>query len=68
MINFDHVAKENRKDNNSNWPKIHVYPYRILITGGPGSGKRTSLFNLINYQQDIDRICLCANGPYKAKY
>ena len=27
-----------------------------------------SLFNLINYQADIDKICLYAKDPYKATY
>ena len=42
--------------------------YRILITGGYGSGKRNSLFNLISQQPDIDKIHLYAKDSYKAKY
>ena len=30
------------------------HPYRILITGGSGSGKTNSLFDLIKQQPDID--------------
>ena len=39
MINFDDVLKENIQEHNRNWPQILDYPYRILITGGCGSGK-----------------------------
>ena len=40
MINFDDVTKEYIKEINPNWPQIPDYSYRILITGGFGSGKR----------------------------
>ena len=36
--------------------KIPEYPYRILISGGSGSGKTNSLSNLISQQPDIDKI------------
>ena len=39
MVNFDDVVKENIKEYNLNWPKISDHSYRILITGGSGSGK-----------------------------
>ena len=57
MINFDDVIKETVKKHNTNWPQIPVHPYRILIIGGSGYGKTNSLFNLMNYQPDIDKIC-----------
>ena len=60
--------KENIKEHNPNWPQILGHPYKILIIGGSGSGKRNSLFNLINHQPDIDKICLYAKYPYEAKY
>ena len=44
------------------------YPYRILIIGGSGSVKTTTLLNLINNQPDIDKIYLYAKDPYEAKY
>ena len=39
------------------------HPYKILITGGYGSGKTNSLFNLINEEPGIDKIFLYAKGP-----
>ena len=40
MINFDHVTKDNIKQDNSNWSKTSDHPYRIFVTGGPGLEKR----------------------------
>ena len=36
--------------------------------GNSGSGEKNSLFNLVNYQTDIDKIYLYAKDPYEAKY
>ena len=36
--------------------------------GNSGSGEKNSLFNLVNYQTDIDKIYLYAKDPYQAKY
>ena len=33
MIKFDDVTKENKKENNSNWPEISDHPCRMLIIG-----------------------------------
>ena len=52
---------------NSNWSQIPDHPYRILIIVGSGSGKTNSLFNLISYQPDVDKIYLYAKNPYEAK-
>ena len=42
--------------------------YRILIVGGSGSGKTSSLFNIISQQPDVDKIYLYTKDPYEAKY
>ena len=55
MINFDDVTKENIKEHTPNWPQTPDYSYRILITGGSGSGKTSWLFNLICQQPDINK-------------
>ena len=68
MINFDDYTNENLIEHNSKWPYIPDHPYRILIIGGSGSGKRNALFNLINNQPDIDKIYLYAKDPYDKKY
>ena len=68
MINFDDYVNENKTKHNSKWPYIPDHPYRILITGGSGSGKTNALLNLINNQPDIDKIYLYAKDPYETKY
>ena len=68
MINFDYITKEDIKDHNPNWPEIFDYPYRTLIVGASGSGKINALLNLINNEQDIDKIVLYAKDPYEVKY
>ena len=40
MINFDDYVNENKTIHNKNWPYIPDHPYRILIIGGSGSGKK----------------------------
>ena len=64
MINFDKYTNENKKEHNSNWPYIPDHPYRELIIGGSGTGKTNALLNLINNQQDIDKIHLYAKDKY----
>ena len=57
MINFDKFVNENKIKHNKNSPYIPDHPYRILIVGGSGSGKTNLLWNLIENQPDIDKIC-----------
>ena len=54
--------------NHKKWPHIPDHPYRILINGGSGSGKTNTLINLINEQDDIDKIYLHAKDLSKPKY
>ena len=58
MINLDSITNEKNKEYSQKWPYIPDHPYRILIIGGSGSGKTTALLNLINEQDDIDKIYL----------
>ena len=68
MINFDDYTNENKTEHNENWPYLHDKPYRILITGGSGSGKTNALLNLIENQPDINKIYLYPKDPYETKY
>ena len=68
MINFDDYVSENITDHNKNWPYTLDHPYTILIIGSSGSGNRNALLNLIENQQDIDKIYLHAKDPHEAKY
>ena len=68
MINFDEYINENKKEHNLNCPYIPDNSYRILIIGGSGTGKTNALLNLINNQQNIDKIYLYVKDPYEDKY
>ena len=68
MINFENVTKENIKEHSLNWPQFSDHPYRILIIGGSGSGKTSSLFNLTSHQPYIDKIYSYAKDPYETKH
>ena len=56
------------RKNNKKSPFIPDHPYRILIIGGSGSGKTNALLNLINEQNDIDKIYLYARDLNEPKY
>ena len=68
MINLDRITNENNKEHNEKWPHIPDHPYKILIIGGSGSGKTKTLLNLINKQDDIDKIYFYAKDLNKPKY
>ena len=60
MINLDDITNKNNKEHNKKWPHIPDHPYIILIIDGSGSGKTNVLLNLINKENDIDKIYLHA--------
>ena len=70
MINFDDTVNENKTVHNKNWPYIPDHPcrIRILIIGGSGSGNTNALINLINEQNDIDKIYVYARDLSEPKY
>ena len=68
MINLDSITNENNKVHNEKWPYIPDHPYKILVTGGSGSGKRNTLLNLINEQDNIDKMYLYAKDLSEPKY
>ena len=68
MINIDSTTNESNKKYNKIWPYIPDHPYRILIIGGSGSGKTNELINLINEQNDIDKIYLYVRDLSEPKY
>ena len=68
MFNLDDITRENNKEHNEKQPCIPDHPYRILITGGSGTGKTSALLNLINEQNDIDKIYFYAKDLSEAKY
>ena len=68
MINLDSITNENNKEHNEKWSYIPDHPYIIIIIGGSGLGKINALINLINEQNDIDKICLYAKDLSEPKY
>ena len=68
MFNLDDITNENNKEHNNKWPYIPNHPYRMLIIGSSGSGKRNSLLNLIKEQYNIDKIYLYAKDLSESKY
>ena len=62
------ILQKNMKKHNPSFPQILDHPYRILIIGRSGTGKTSSLFNVINNEPDIDKIYLYANDEYEAKH
>ena len=67
MINFDNYTNENKTEHNSKWSYITDHSYRILTTGGSGSGKTNALLDLISNQLDIDKMHSYTKDPYEAK-
>ena len=53
MINCNDHTNENNTKHSPNWPYILDHPYRILIIGGSGPGKKNALLNLIKTNQKL---------------
>ena len=68
ILNLDSITNENNKEHNQKWPYVPDYPYIILIIGGSGSGTTNPLLNLIEEQDDIDKICLYGKDLCEPKY
>ena len=68
MINLDSITNENNKRKTEKWPYISHHPYRISTISGSGSRKTNMLLNLINEQNDIDKIYLYARDLNKTKH
>ena len=67
MINFDEYTNENKVIHKLNWPYTPDHPCRVLIIGGTGTGKASTL-NSIENQPDIDKIYLYVKDSYEPKY
>ena len=68
MINLDSITNENNKKHNEKWPYIPDHPYKVLIIGGSGPWKTKTLLNLINEQNDIDKIYFYPRHLNEPKY
>ena len=62
------MQMKTKKEHHLKWLHIPDHSYRMLITGGSGSGKTNALLNLINNQPDTVKIYLYTKDPYEAKY
>ena len=68
MVNLESIIYENNKKQNEKWSYIPDHPYRIVIIGGSISREKNTLLNLINEQNDIDKIYLYARDLNEPKY
>ena len=63
--NYGESVEINRKPN---WPYIPDHPYRILVIGGPGSGKTNVIDLHKKILTDIDKIYLYVKDQLESKY
>ena len=59
MIHFVDITKENIKEHKPHWLQILDHPNRLLITGGSGFGKISSLSNLMSSTRYWQNIFIC---------
>ena len=64
MFNFDCITKQDRRT----WPKLVRNSWSSIQNSNSASRTTNALLNLINHEQDIDKIYLCAKDPNKIKY
>ena len=65
------ILYKGKQQNNKKWPYIPDRAYRIFFIDGSGSGKTSTLINLIkdqNFRDVIDKIYLHARDLNKRKY
>ena len=67
MINLGNITNE-KKGHNEKWSFILDHLYRTIIIHGSGSGKTNVLINLINEENDIDKIYMYASDLNEPKY
>ena len=68
MINLDDQTNENKTEHNENLLHTSDHLCRILIIGGSGCRKTSTLLNSIESQPDIGKIYLYAKDPYETNY
>ena len=68
MIDLVSITNKNNKQHSKKWPYIPDHPYRILIIGRSGSGRKKVLLHLIKGQDDSDKMYLYAKYLSKPKY
>ena len=57
-----------KTEQNDKWPYILDHPHRLIKIDVSGSGKTNALINLINGQNDIDKMYLYARDLSEPKY
>ena len=62
MLNLDDIVSNKKENKDNDWP------FRMLIIGSSGSGKRNTLLHLINNFRPIDKIYLYAKDTDEKKY
>ena len=68
MINQENITNDKKPNHNKYYLYIPDHSYRLVIIGGSGSGKTNALINLINEQNDIDKIYLYARDLSEPRY